>query len=303
MAAGRWSEVAAAGVEVLDLADAINQANQRVLPLAQQALIEAVRGGADSARLIEAAETAHAANPVGVLDDIIRDVLNWAQAACTRDDPARALHHLTQVRDASLRRCTVIDRVEAAVQAGRADAATEAIEDAAAFAAATGAAWAAAAADHGRALMAESVQAEGFFQSALEHHSTSTRTLSRARTQLAYGEYLRRARRRVDARGHLRSALTTFEDLGIKPLADRAREELRASGETVRRKDDSGSVVLTPQEAQVARLVQEGLANKDVAARLFVSPRTVDFHLRNVFTKLGISSRGALTQIDVDTVA
>ena len=127
------------------------------------------------------------------------------------------------------------------------------------------------------------------------------RQFNRARTRLAYGEFLRRSRRRVDARTHLRAALDTFEELKAKPWAERAATELRASGETVRRRDETaGEVVLTPQERQVAQLVKKGMSNKEVAAQLFVSPRTVDFHLRNVFTKTGVSSRGELIGLDLE---
>jgi DNA-binding NarL/FixJ family response regulator len=91
-----------------------------------------------------------------------------------------------------------------------------------------------------------------------------------------------------------------FEDVGAATWAERARQELRASGETARRRDDSPPTELTPQELQVARLVAEGLSNRDVAARLFVSPRTVEFHLRNVFAKLSISSRTQLAQLHLD---
>jgi DNA-binding CsgD family transcriptional regulator len=93
---------------------------------------------------------------------------------------------------------------------------------------------------------------------------------------------------------HLRAALETFEDLGAEPWAERARQELRASGETARRRDTAALPDLTPAERQIAGLVREGLSNRDIATRLFVSPRTVDFHLRNVFAKLGVSSRTEL---------
>ena len=122
----------------------------------------------------------------------------------------------------------------------------------------------------------------------------------RARIHLGYGEYLRRTRRRVDARTHLRTALHTFDELGATRWAERATVELRASGETARRRDVTTTIQFTPQERQVATLVKQGLSNKDIAAQLFVSPRTVDFHLRNVFAKTGISSRGELTTIAVD---
>jgi DNA-binding CsgD family transcriptional regulator len=143
-------------------------------------------------------------------------------------------------------------------------------------------------------LLADGTEAEEHFERALQHHARSLRLPDRARTQLAYGEFLRRARRRVDARTHLRAALETFEDLGAEPWAERARQELRASGETARRRDSDAAPDLTPSERQIADLVRDGLSNRDIAARLFVSPRTVDFHLRNAFAKLGVSSRTEL---------
>ena len=125
------------------------------------------------------------------------------------------------------------------------------------------------------------------------------RPFERARTELAYGEFLRRARRRVEAREHLRAALDGFEALGATLWAERARVELRASGQTARKRDPSTRDELTPQELQIARFVAEGLTNREVAAQLFLSPRTIDFHLRNVFRKLGISSRTALARLDL----
>ncbi len=109
----------------------------------------------------------------------------------------------------------------------------------------------------------------------------------------------RRARRRVDARAHLRTALEVFEDLGAMRWATRATQELRASGETARRRDVTTATQLTAQERQVATLVRQGLSNRDAAAQLFLSPRTVDFHLRNVFNKLGLSSRAELTALQL----
>ena len=118
--------------------------------------------------------------------------------------------------------------------------------------------------------------------------------LQRARTELAYGEWLRRERQRTRARGHLRTALETFRTLGAVPWAERAEAELRAAGETTRRRDVSAAQQLTPQELQIAGLVTAGLTNKQIAAQLFLSPRTVDYHLRKVFTKLGVTSRTEL---------
>lgn len=149
--------------------------------------------------------------------------------------------------------------------------------------------------EHGRAALADGPDVEAHLLRALELHEGSARRVDVARTHLAYGEWLRRERRRVDARPHLRQALQVFEDLGARSWAERAAQELRASGERLHRRDaDATSPRLTPTELQVARLVGQGLATRDVAAQLFVSPRTVDFHLRNVFTKLGVTSRAEL---------
>jgi DNA-binding NarL/FixJ family response regulator len=118
---------------------------------------------------------------------------------------------------------------------------------------------------------------------------------------LLYGEWLRRERRRTDARGHLRNALEMFRTMGAAPWAERAEAELRATGETARKRDVTAVEQLTPQELQIAGLVTEGLTNKEIAAQLYLSPRTVDYHLRKVFTKLGIASRTELVRHGLPT--
>jgi DNA-binding CsgD family transcriptional regulator len=118
----------------------------------------------------------------------------------------------------------------------------------------------------------------------------------RARNELLYGEWLRRERRRVDARPHLRTALELFQRLALPPWEERARSELRASGETARRRDPSTRDQLTPQELQIAHLVAKGMTNREIGAQLFLSPRTIDYHLRNVFAKLQIASRADLAR-------
>jgi DNA-binding CsgD family transcriptional regulator len=117
-----------------------------------------------------------------------------------------------------------------------------------------------------------------------------------ARAHLLYGEWLRRQRRRGDAREQLRTAHDMLEAMGLDAFAERAGRELLATGETARKRTavTAGDEVLTAQEAQVARLARDGLSNPEVGARLFLSPRTVQHHLGNVFTKLGITSRGQL---------
>jgi DNA-binding CsgD family transcriptional regulator len=117
-----------------------------------------------------------------------------------------------------------------------------------------------------------------------------------ARTELLYGEWLRRERRRQEARGHLRAAVELFHSLGTVPWAQRAEAELRATGETTRKRDPSTLDQLTPQELQIAGLVADGLTNREIATQLFLSPRTIDYHLRKVFSKLGIASRTELVR-------
>jgi DNA-binding NarL/FixJ family response regulator len=127
--------------------------------------------------------------------------------------------------------------------------------------------------------------------------SADARPFDAARARLFHGEHLRRQRRRSDARAELRAALDAFESLGAAPWADRARAELRASGETAHKRNPGALAQLTPQELQVARLVGDGSSNKEVAAQLFLSPRTIDAHLRSVFSKLGITSRTQLARL------
>jgi DNA-binding NarL/FixJ family response regulator len=115
-----------------------------------------------------------------------------------------------------------------------------------------------------------------------------------ARARLLHGEWLRRANRRVDAREQLRSAHETFSRIGAEGFAERARRELAATGETVRRLTVETRDDLTPQEAQIARMAVDGRTNPQIGAELFISPRTVEYHLHKVFTKLGIGSRREL---------
>jgi DNA-binding CsgD family transcriptional regulator len=150
------------------------------------------------------------------------------------------------------------------------------------------------------ALVAETPdEAEAHFAAAVDSLDVA-RPLDRARVQLHFGEHLRRERRKVESRGHLRAAFEGFDRFGAQPWAERARRELRATGETARKRDVSPLAQLTPQELQVARLVGDGATNKAVAAQLFVSPKTVEYHLRKVFDKLGIASRSELIRIELD---
>ena len=294
---GQWTAAANDAAEALQLGEATGQPALTGLPLAWLALLAALRGEKAAEAHLAAAERVLAEHSAGTLAPITQAAVAWVKAELARAQPTSSLHHLRQMPSLLVRRMVAIDPIDAALRSGDRDSARVELAELESFAAATGAAWAAAAAEHGRALLAADGDAERYFERALAHHARSPRRFDRARTELAFGEHLRRIRRRVDARAHLRAALETFEEVGAAPWAERARQELRASGETARRRDDSPPTELTPQELQVARLVAEGLSNRDVAARLFVSPRTVEFHLRNVFAKTGVTSRVALAHL------
>ncbi|WP_138758543.1 helix-turn-helix transcriptional regulator [Modestobacter altitudinis] len=297
LAVGAWSKAAAAAEEALPLTAATGHPGLSALPHALLAVLAALRGEDADGHLAEVTAIREA-HPLGVSDGLVIDLAHWARALGAAAQPATALHHLAQISEPGLRRAAAVDRIETAVRAGRADLARTWVDELAEHAAGTGTPAATAVVEHGRALLADG--AEVHFQRALAAHADSLRLPDRARTELAYGEHLRRARRRVDARAHLRAALALFEELGAASWAERAAQELRASGETARRRDVSTATDLTAQERQVAALVRQGLSNRDVAARLFVSPRTVDFHLRNVFSKLGVTSRAELTALALE---
>jgi DNA-binding CsgD family transcriptional regulator len=188
------------------------------------------------------------------------------------------------------------DLVEACARAGRLDQAQSAFNGFETFTSAGAPPWALALAQRCRALLSDGPEAVAAYEEALRLHTDTNRAYDRARTELLLGEHLRRNRQRIDSREHLRTALSMFEALGASSWADRARAELRASGETARRREPSTLTQLTPQQLQVARFVAEGMSNKEVAAQMFLSPRTVDAHLRSVFSKLGVTSRARLAQ-------
>ena len=170
------------------------------------------------------------------------------------------------------------------------------------FAGADGPPWARALAARCRALTSGAADAERHFLQALELHNQANRPWDQARTSLLYGEHLRRMRRRVDARGPLRAASREFDRLGARPWSTRAQGELRATGENVGPRDVGSSRQLTSQEFQIVGLVRDGSSNRSVAEQLFLSPRTVEYHLSKVYAKLGISSRSALAAVDLESV-
>ena len=300
IATGAWAEAASNAQEAVLIDRSLGLDELVTFPLAQLAVIAALRGdpqAPDRLRDLERALERHP--PRGTITGLVIGLTNWARARQGDITPATALHHLERIELPSARGLAALDRIETAVRADRRDLAEDWLDELRAFAEGTDMAWARATVHHAQALLGHGDTEENF-RAALEWHAKSSRLPARARTQLALGEFLRRSRRRTDARVPLREALETFETLGASFWAERASQELRASGETARRGADLVATELTAQESQVAGLVRQGLSNKDVAARLFISPRTVDFHLRNVFTKLGISSRTELAALALD---
>ncbi|MEV4252791.1 LuxR C-terminal-related transcriptional regulator, partial [Spirillospora sp. NPDC049652] len=195
------------------------------------------------------------------------------------------------------------DLVEAALRTDRPEPATAALARLVRWADASGQAWARAVALRCQALLTDT---EDPFVQALDLHDLATRPFEKARTELAYGEWLRRHRRRSDARPRLHSALETFDRLRAAPWADRVRAELRASGEGTAVAAPAGPALLdrlTPQELQVVRLAAEGISSREIAAQLFLSPRTVEYHLYKAYPKLGISSRRELARLPLATPA
>ena len=184
--------------------------------------------------------------------------------------------------------------VEAAVRAGEADEAAAALERLAERTQASGTDWALGTEAVTRALLAEGEEAEALYREAIERFERSRAVVALARARLLYGEWLRRGNRRTNGREQLRAAHDVFARIGAEGFAERARRELQATGETARKRTQETRDELTPQEAQIARLAKDGLSNPEIGAQLFISPRTVQYHLRKVFLKLDITSRNQL---------
>jgi DNA-binding CsgD family transcriptional regulator len=199
--------------------------------------------------------------------------------------------------------------IEAAVYSGQAERATGPLIQLAEIAHAAGTDWALGTHARAAAMLADRAAVERLYKEAIERlsriHTPGSHSLARA--HLLYGEWLRREHRRVDARAQLRIAHAMLADMGAEAFAERARRELQATGETVRKRTAQTLDELTPQEAQVARLAADGQTNPEIGAQLFLSPRTVEWHLSKVFGKLGISSRkelaSALSEIGANVVS
>ena len=206
-----------------------------------------------------------------------------AQRACTRDD----LGLVSRAR---------LELIEAGTRGDARAVATAALRDLEERTRA-GTDWALGVWARSAALLSERNMAETLYREAIERFDRGRVAIHLARAQLVYGEWLRREKRRLEAREQLRAARETFVGIGAEAFAERARHELLATGETARKRTDETRDILTPQEAQIARLARDGLSNPEIGAQLFISSRTVQYHLRKVFRKLDISSRNQLGSI------
>jgi RNA polymerase sigma factor (sigma-70 family) len=184
--------------------------------------------------------------------------------------------------------------IEAASRAGAQDLAAATNRNLTDRSKASGTDWALGIAARSHALLADDEHAEELYAEAIERLGRTRVAVDLARAHLLYGEWLRRQHRRVDARKQLRTAHEMFTDFGMAAFAERARIELRATGERLRERTAETLDQLTPQESQVSRLAAQGSTNREIAAQLFISPSTVEYHLRKAFRKLDVKSRTQL---------
>jgi DNA-binding CsgD family transcriptional regulator len=305
---GRHREARTAAAEGLRIAADTGQHRIRVYLATVLALLAAIEG--DEAACTELTEEAlargvppssvHAAGARGLLDL----GLGRHEAALSRLSDVVAGPN----RQGAI--ASLPDLVEAAVRAGDPDLGRDAAAWYADWARQIGLPWAEAIALRCAALLAPDDAADAAFAQAVELHRKGGAPFERARTELLYGEWLRRSRRRNDARVQFHSALEAFERLGAAPWAERVRSELRAAGESLATGAGTGAGAgagtrddlaarLTPQELQVVRLAAAGLSNREIGAQLFLSPRTVGYHLYKAYPKLGVASRGELARLDL----
>jgi DNA-binding CsgD family transcriptional regulator len=304
----RWRSAEAAYREAIDLARENDQRTDLVFGLAGLAWLLARRGdehecraSAAEAHLLSDALGTHlhtiwATAAVGELE---LGLGNAAQAVEQFEMQQQLLHDL-DITDVDL--TPAPELVQAYLSLGRKTEAHLAAAQYTSAADAKAQPWSLARAQRCRGLLASDSEMTEHFEHALRYHAQTPDAYETARTRLAYGERLRRARSRVKARKQLRTAAEVFERLDARPWAERARAELAASGETLRRRDPSTIDELTPQELQIALLLAAGRTTREAAAAVFLSPKTIEYHLRHVYQKLAINSRAELAKaLDAQT--
>jgi DNA-binding CsgD family transcriptional regulator len=216
------------------------------------------------------------------------------------DEALAAARDATEVDEVGLFGWSLVELIEAAARSGQPETAALALQRLAERTRSSGTDWALGVEARSRALLSDGQAAEDLYQEAIERLGQSRIKVHLARAQLVYGEWLRRQGRRIDARAPLRAAREFFTAMGAEAFTDRAHRELLATGETARNRVVETRWQLTPQETQIAFLARDGLTNIEIGARLFVSPRTVEWHMHKVFAKLGITSRAELHLVLAD---
>jgi DNA-binding CsgD family transcriptional regulator len=298
--AGRWAAATIAADEAVTLAEETDQPAIACQALSILARIEAWQGRAESC-------CEHVAKAVALLGEEERGQAAWVESrVALLEIGLGKLEQATERLDALVRTLAaqpgattkrvilLCELAEAHVRAAAPERGEEALADARALMGDDDDPSELALVARCEGLLAPDERFEECFVRALAHHARAVDPMAEARTRLCLGERLRRARRRRDARVELRLAIETFERLGAQPWTERARRELTASGEVARRRDPSTAEQLTPHELQIGRAVAEGATNREVAARLFVSPKTIEYHLGRIYRKLGIGSRSEL---------
>ncbi|QNE18489.1 AAA family ATPase [Kribbella qitaiheensis] len=295
----RWADAAAAYDEGIRLSRETGQTTELAICLAGQAWLSAHRGRAEECRAL-AAEAIEICTERQIHIGRAWALFALGDLELGQGNPAGALPQYERLVEV-LNSLGLLDPdlspapelVEVYLRLGRVDEAAASAREYAVRAEGKGQPWALGRAARVRGLVDDDEQR---FGEALEWHRRTLDVFETARTRLAYGGWLRRARRRVDARAQLRLAVSDFDRLGAPGWADLAAAELKATGETARRREPSTADQLTPQERQIAMLLVDGQSIRAAAARLFLSPKTVEYHLRKVYAKLGIHSRTELAK-------
>jgi DNA-binding CsgD family transcriptional regulator len=297
----RRGDFAAAASLIAECDAAAEATGIRIAPYAQM-LLAALRGNqAEFTPLMATAIAAAAAEGQGIAET----TAGW-NAAILHNGLGRYDEAFAETSKAS-KRSNVFssmlglpELIEAAVRIGRTEAAAAALARLAATTGAAGTDYGRGIEARSRALVSEGAAAEDCYREAVDRLGRTRLRTEAARAHLLYGEWLRRQRRRRDARDQLRTAFEMFDSMGMAAFAARARAELRATGERAQPRGPGPLQGLTPQEEQIARLVAEHLSNREIAARLFISASTVEYHLSKIFRKLSVTSRSELAQAFCD---
>lgn len=298
----RWDDAVAGYTEAVHLAREAGQSTDVAACLAGLAWLEARRGATDPCRSHAAEALAITrAHHLGFFQAWAMHAVAELELGFGRAESALAGYReldalLTELGLVDVDLSPAAEMVEAMVHLGLHDEATALAASLTERAEVKGQPWSLARAARSAGLTCPDDDVDVCFGVALAYHGHTLDDFETARTELAHGSRLRRLKRRTDARPHLRAALATFDRLGAVPWADQAAAELRATGETAQRRSATGLDHLTPQELQVARMLAGGRTTREAAAALFLSPKTIDYHLRNVYLKLGVRSRSELAE-------